>query len=149
MNTQIVAILPLVLVTALGPIAAGAEEVYKSIDAQGQVTYGDAPGGNAATVEQVALPPGPTPDEVRQAREAGEKIAADADQMAAERVTKQRERTEQRKRAEAEAEVNEQVKAADQQLQRNETMREYYGYRDYRFPKPKFPAGTGPGTLKK
>ena len=139
------------LVTAvllgINSTTVSAQAVYKSINARGETVYSSVPLSSAAQVEEVELAPGPTPEEVRQAREAGERITRSAEDMQAERLSRERAATQRRQEAEAAAAKEKQARAAAEQIKRNETMVEYYGYRDWTFPTPKAPEGE-PETVQ-
>jgi len=135
-------LLPLMLAAALCSTISGAQEIYKSVDAQGQVSYGSAPVTSATEVQEVELRPGPTPEEVREAKQAGARISASANQMESQRVAREMTRNAEQAKQDAKQEVEQQQQAVTEQAQQNETMKEYYGYRDYTFPTPKVP-GAG------
>lgn len=113
-----------------------AQAVYKSINAQGETVYSSEPPPRATNIQEVELPPGPTQEEVKEAREAGERITQSANEMQAERLTRERVADNKRQEALAEAAEQKQKQAAAEQAQEYETLREYYGYRDYTFPTP-------------
>ena len=137
----------LVLSAAILMLSGGTafgQAVYKSINAQGQTVYSSEPPPRARDIEQVELPPGPTQEEVKEAREAGERISQSANQMQRERVAKEQRATSERQQAEAEAAEQAREQQVIDQLKKDETLREYYGYRDYTFPTPSVkPAGAG------
>lgn len=113
---------------------AQAQEVYKSIGPDGSVSYGAQPDAGATEVEAVELAPDPTPEQVNEARAAGERIEASVKEMGEERQIRQQQ-AEARREAVAEAAAADTEKEALEQRQRQqETLREYYGYRDYKFP---------------
>jgi hypothetical protein len=77
---------------AAGSATAGPEAVYKSIDAQGNVTYSSTPpetSGKTGRVEEVPLPPGPTEQERRAAEQRAQQIESAAARLAAERQQRQ------------------------------------------------------------
>lgn len=120
-----------------------AEPVYKSINAQGQTVYSSEPPARAMDIQEVELPSGPTQEQVKEAKRAGERITQSANELQAERLTRERAADEKRQQAEAAAAELKQEQAAAEQVQKNETLREYYGYRDYTFPTPAVQGGKG------
>jgi hypothetical protein len=75
------------ILVAVWAAAAGAETVYKTIDAQGRVTYSSTPPatpGARERVEEVPIVPGPTEDERRQAEQRLKETEAAAARLAAE-----------------------------------------------------------------
>jgi len=120
-----------------------AQPVYKSINAQGQTVYSSEPPARAVDVQEVELPQGPTQEQVKEARNAGERITQSANELQAERLTRERAADQKRQEAKVAAAEAKQEQAAAEQLQKNETLREYYGYRDYTFPTPAEQGGKG------
>jgi hypothetical protein len=72
------------------PMAVGAEQVYKSIDAAGNVTYSATPPAapDVADVETLSVEPGPTPTEQREAEQRAREVEAAVRQQAAARRAK-------------------------------------------------------------
>ena len=89
----------LLIIAVVSPNVA-AEQVYRSIDADGAVTFSDRPTEQAVESEPVTLPPAPSEDDVRLARERAEKTIETSEEMA-----KQRKETE---RARAQAQLDRQ-----------------------------------------
>lgn len=56
-----------------GPV--GAYNIYKSVDAAGEVTYSTHPPSDAQTVEQVKLQPGPTAEQKAEAQQRQREVA--------------------------------------------------------------------------
>jgi hypothetical protein len=78
----------LLFLIAAGATTAGPDTVYKSIDAQGNVTYSSTPPetpGKVEQVEEIPLPPGPTEQERRAAEQRARQIEAASARLAAER----------------------------------------------------------------
>lgn len=65
--------------------AALAYNIYKSVDAQGNVTYSSSPPADANMVERVKLAPGPSQKSVAAAKEREKQIVAAGDDMSRER----------------------------------------------------------------
>ena len=78
----------LILTAALASHAAAAEQVYRSVDDRGAITFSDRPTEQAVESEPVTLPPAPSEEAVRLARERAEKTIQTSEEMA-----KQREET--------------------------------------------------------
>jgi hypothetical protein len=66
------------------------DPVYKSIDADGHVSYGDQASSTAYQVEEVPIEPGPSIDQVLEAKLVGARIAEEADRLEAERLEQER-----------------------------------------------------------
>jgi len=77
------------LLVLLSGIAA-AEQIYRSVDAEGNVTFSSTPPANAAAVEEVRVRPGPSPEAQRQARERIERQEATASEMGEARADRAR-----------------------------------------------------------
>ena len=60
--------------TMSGSAPASTEEIYKSVDQAGKVTYSDAPLADAVTTKTVELPHQPTPEQVCAAEEQNQLI---------------------------------------------------------------------------
>lgn len=63
----------------------GAAEIYRSVDAQGRVSYSATPPRDAAASETVNLPPAPSVEQVEAARQRAAAIGAAAEQQSAQR----------------------------------------------------------------
>ena len=131
------------LLFGLVDTAASEQAIYKSINAQGQTVYSSDPPAKARDIVEVELAPGPTPEEVKEAKQAGERVTQSANEMQAQRLTREQAATNQRQEAKAASAEQKQEQAAAVQAQQNETLREYYGYRDYVFPTPAVQGGKG------
>ena len=119
--------------------AVPAQPVYKSINVRGETVYSSVPPANATGIEAIELAPGPTPEAVRHARQVGERISQSANEMEAERLTRQRAAARKRQQVEAAAEKKQRSEAAAGQLRKDKTLREYYDYDGWTFPKPAVP----------
>ena len=85
----------LVLAMAQYPPTANAETViYKSTDANGRVSYGDAPPSSAVAVEEIRLPDARPVDErdLRERKERVESLAATADRLRSDRMERENRR---------------------------------------------------------
>jgi hypothetical protein len=80
------------LLLAAWAVAAGAETVYKSIDAQGHVTYSSTPPektGTVEKVEEVPIVPGPTEEERRKAEQRAQETETAAGRLGAQQQQRQ------------------------------------------------------------
>jgi hypothetical protein len=59
----------LTLIVCLLPATAAADTVYKSVDAQGNVTFSNIPPPPGSNAQQIELPSGPTPAEEQQSQQ--------------------------------------------------------------------------------
>ena len=75
-----------ILAICLFSSGAVAEEIYRSIDKQGEVTFSDEPPPNAVDVEQVEVQPAPTEAERRESIEQMKRIESQADELGAART---------------------------------------------------------------
>lgn len=69
----------LLLAMVAGTVAA--EQIYRSVDAQGNVTFSNQPPANSVTVDQVSVQPGPSDAAQREARERMQRQEAAANEM--------------------------------------------------------------------
>jgi len=60
---------------------AAAEQIYRSVDAEGNVTFSSQPPANSVTVDQVSVQPGPSDAAQREARERMQRQEATANEM--------------------------------------------------------------------
>jgi hypothetical protein len=98
---------PLVLIVLAFAMLAQAvigEEIYRTVDEQGNVTFTDTPPAGGVEVERVELPSGPSEQVRQEAEQRNQKIL-----NAAERAEQKREQEKAQKET--------RVKAAEQQLQ--------------------------------
>jgi hypothetical protein len=101
---------------------AAAEQIYKSVDAEGNVTFSNEPPAGAVNVDQVKLQPGPSDAAQQAARERVRAQEATASELGEARAS----RTPQK------SEASPDVPAAVAPL---EPVNQYYGY-PYRKPRP-------------
>ncbi|MEJ2455729.1 MAG: DUF4124 domain-containing protein [Candidatus Thiodiazotropha sp.] len=94
----------IVLAFAMLAQAVIGEEIYRTVDEQGNVTFTDTPPAGGVEVERVELPSGPSEQVRREAEQRNQKIL-----NAAERAEQKREQEKAQKQT--------RVKAAEQQLQ--------------------------------
>jgi hypothetical protein len=101
-----------VLLAVVAP-GVSAQPVYKSVDAEGNVTYSDTPGADAASVEAAPLLPAPSTEQVERAREriereqrVGEELgqARQAREAARSKLEQERREQEERRRRQEAAE---------------------------------------------
>jgi len=83
----------------LGCAHALAGEVYKSVDAAGNVTYSTTPPADAVEVQAVDLPPGPSEQQVQEAVERAGQTRQAADKMTEQRRQKEQAYRERREQA--------------------------------------------------
>lgn len=88
------------LLTAL-PVAA--QQVYKSVDANGNVTYSSTPPPDARAAEPVDLPPTPPAAEIEAAQQREKSLQELGDQLSQERQELEAKRAEERKAVREEA----------------------------------------------
>lgn len=81
-----------------------AAPVYKSVDAEGNITFSDTPDAGATRVETLDLPPGPSAEQVEQARERIERDRQAGAALERERKAREAERAELEKERREEAE---------------------------------------------
>ena len=138
-------VLSFALLTAdSGLIAADTEpkSVYKSTLPGNDVVYTVAPVPDAVANERITLTPGPTKAQIDEARRAGESISRLADQLQTERLAREATARARREAAQTRAEHENQAALAARIKQQQFILREYYGYRDYRFPSIPPPQAT-------
>lgn len=88
-----------------------AEEVYRSVDAQGNVTFTDSPPAGDKSFERLELPPGPSPTSIRESEVRHQEIRRAADQAERKRLGETQNESEQiaqarKALADAEARLN-------------------------------------------
>jgi hypothetical protein len=59
----------LLLIMGSLPDTAAADTIYKTVDAQGNITFSNTPPPEGANAQQIDLPPGPTPAEEQQGQQ--------------------------------------------------------------------------------
>ena len=70
-----------VLLLAMLAGTAAAEQIYRSVDAEGNVTFSNQPPANSVTVDQVSVQPGPSDAAQREARERMQRQEATANEL--------------------------------------------------------------------
>jgi len=89
------------LLAALVCQPASADPIYKWVDSTGQVTYSSTPPPGRVKAEKVALPPPPSEEEIRQAKDRVKRIEEQAREMESQRLEQEaREAEEARLRKE-------------------------------------------------
>lgn len=89
-------------------LPAAAEDIYRSVDAQGNVTYTDQPPAGTQEAEKVELSPGPSPESIRHTEQRNREINQATDKAERKRLQQERERqqrVEQARKALEEAEA--------------------------------------------
>ncbi len=104
---RLTAIMPLMFISLLS-----ADEVYRTVDEAGNVTYTDVPPEGDASAERIELPPPPSAESLRETEQRNLELKKAAEEAKRARQKQQREResriSEARKRlAEAEAQLQE------------------------------------------
>jgi Skp family chaperone for outer membrane proteins len=107
--------------------SAQAQEVYKSVDAKGNVIYSDTPPANAAATEEVELTPGPSKEEIAEAQNRGREFQASVDKMVEERKQKEAALAEKR-RLQEERRLNQEM---EDRLARLEELEQRQSYRNW------------------
>jgi hypothetical protein len=113
----------LILFASLLPIAAVVgEDVYRTVDEEGHVTFSDTPPMNDTSAERVELPPAPAQERLQQSRQRSQQILNAAKQAEQKRLLKKQEQevritAAKQKLLEAEARLAEvkQIKDEDRQ----------------------------------
>lgn len=106
-------ILHIIILSLLTLSTAGAETVYKSVDAQGKVTYSSTPPppGNAEAIEEVPIAPPPPESQRKQAEEQMRQLEIDI-------ARGEREREERRKKtADSTADAENELQKAQVELE--------------------------------
>ena len=113
----------LMLVVVAG--TATAENIYRSVDANGNVTYSNKPPANAVNVNKVSIQPGPSDAEQREAQERLQRQETTPNAMSEERER----RLQEQKAA---------TPAAPAPVEPEEPVNQYYGdpTRYYGYPNP-------------
>ncbi len=84
------------------PLGAGAEQIFRSVDRQGHVTFSDEPLQNAVDVDTVKLPEEPSEAEISRAQERVKQTEALADKMRQQRLPQEAANRQQQKEQEQE-----------------------------------------------
>jgi hypothetical protein len=94
---------------------AAAEQIYKSVDAEGNVTFSNEPPANSVSVDQVDVQPGPSEAAQREAQERMQRQEATANELGESRAS----RDQQKPQASP---------AVPEQVEPIEPVNQYYGY---------------------
>ena len=70
-------------------VSIGAQQVFKSVGANGTVSYGDKPVSGAVVVREVPIEAGPSSSQMDEARRLGERVKHSADTMERERLARE------------------------------------------------------------
>ena len=115
------------LILASAPQAFASEAIYKSVDAQGNVTFSSKPPAGAEAVERIEIPEAPSAEDTAAADERAKNIIEEADRLSAERQDKEKALAEKRKQAaEEEERRRKETESAEQEAQQG--SREYWYY---------------------
>jgi hypothetical protein len=87
-------ILSSVSLLSLSPLVM-ADDIYRTVDAQGNVTYSDQPPSSGQEAERVELPPGPSPERIRES-EARNRAISNAAEKAENKRIRQEHRQDQK-----------------------------------------------------
>ena len=94
---------------------AAAEQIYRSVDADGNVTFSNQPPANAVSVDEVSVQPGPSEAAQREARERMQRQESTANELGEARAR----RTQQQPQASP---------AVPEPVEQVEPVNQYYGY---------------------
>ena len=116
-----------------------ADQIYKSVDKEGNVTYSMTPLQDAAQVQPVDLPPGPSEQQVQEAKERADQTQQSVEEMSEQRRQRDQEVRDRREQARQEAK--------EETARTEEPDDRYYGYRrGYPiYPRPNLPHPPVPG----
>ena len=125
--------LPIAILLLIGMSTAMADKIYKSVDADGNVTYSSQPPDDSVNVERIRVAPSPGEEELRAAQERERRISESANTLADQRE----QREEARRKADREA-AERQAAEAQRQPTYEERRRDryYYGYPGLWYPIP-------------
>ena len=101
-----IVILPAVIILLLSP-GVGGEQIYRSVDGQGRVTYSDEPLPGSVEVQPIELAPAPTETDVAIAKERARRTEALANEMQQKRLQQQAAIRQQQKEQEQAPEYSE------------------------------------------
>jgi hypothetical protein len=106
-------VLSLIIIAGVSVCSAPptAAEIYRHVDGEGNVYFTDEPPAGAKGVEEVILPPGPSPKSIRETESRNKEILRAADKAAKKRID------EKRKREAKITQAKKQLKAAEQRLE--------------------------------
>jgi hypothetical protein len=108
---------------------AAAEQIYRSVDAQGNVTFSNRPPANSVTVDKVSVQPGPSDAAQREAQERMQRQESTANELGEASAS----RDQQRSQA---------TPAVPETVEQEEPVNQYYGdpprnrIRDRLLPRP-------------
>jgi len=127
--------------------AAAQQPVYKSIDANGHVTYSSTPPASAAQAEAVELAPPPAPTEIKAAQQRAQELQEMGDQAARQRAERSAQLAQERRAASEEAARRQ---AAGSPPEADNSRNYGWGYPGYfppvvRPPWPEHPVAPPPG----
>jgi Domain of unknown function (DUF4124) len=103
----------LLLVMLAGTVAA--EQIYRSVDAEGNVTFSNQPPANSVTVDQVNVQPGPSDAAQQEAQERMQRQESTANELGEANAS----RVQQRPQA---------TPAVPEPVEQEEPLNQYYGY---------------------
>ncbi|MCU7905832.1 MAG: DUF4124 domain-containing protein [Candidatus Thiodiazotropha sp. (ex Epidulcina cf. delphinae)] len=89
----------LLAVLAVLPLLVQAGEVYRSVDAEGNVTYTDKPSSDDSAAERIELPPGPSRESIRDSVERNSAIRKAMEEAREKRLEQQASREERMAKA--------------------------------------------------
>jgi hypothetical protein len=101
---------------------AAADQIYRSVDAEGNVTFSNQAPANSVTVDKISVQPGPSDAAQREAQERMQRQESTANELGEASATR-----EQQQRA-ASPEVPESI-------EQQEPVNQYYGYPDGKIPR--------------
>ena len=125
--------LPIAVLLLIGLGTAMADKIYKSVDAEGNVTYSSEPPDDSVNVERIRVAPSPGEEQLRAAQERERRISESANTLADQRE----QREEARRKADREA-AERRAAEAQRQPTYEERRRDryYYGYPGLWYPIP-------------
>lgn len=127
-----------ILIPLLSAGTCSAQVLYKSVDAQGRVTYSEHPVAGAVKTEGVPIAPGPSPEEAERAKARVQAIEEAADTEYQELMERRKQEAEAREEAERQRAEREAREAFERQRYADDGtyIRSYpYGWR-WPYPHP-------------
>jgi hypothetical protein len=106
-----------VLMLAMLAGTAAADQIYRSVDAEGNVTFSNQPPADAVTVDEVSVQPGPSEAAQREAQERMQRQEETANELGEARASRVQQQPEERP-------------AAPETVEPAEPVNQYYGYPD-------------------
>ena len=110
--------------------SGSAQQVFRSVDSQGNISYSDAPPADASQTQTIDLPPGPTEEQVEQAQQRTRELKESVDQLTSEREAREKVQAEKR-REQQERERAQEQEARLARLEAMERNRDYWDYGVY------------------